>query len=79
MFFLIKKLINKKYFFVKEKFSLISKKIFFFYFERKTLSKSYEKFRNIILFFYYNEFGSHTFNYYIFCFEFFSSISPLRI
>jgi hypothetical protein len=54
---LLKKLINKKYFLVnkkyfsaKEKFGLVFKKVFSFYFGRKTFSRSYEKFRNIILF-----------------------------
>jgi hypothetical protein len=42
--------VNKKYFPVKEKFGLIFRKVFSFYFERKTLSGSCEKFKNIILF-----------------------------
>jgi hypothetical protein len=41
----------------------------------KTLSKSCEKFRNIILFANYNKFGPQTFDCYIYIF----SISPLRI
>jgi len=43
-------LISEKYFLVKEKFGLIFIKIFFFYFERKILFESCEKFRNVILF-----------------------------
>jgi hypothetical protein len=43
-------LINKKHFPVKRKFGLISRKGFSFYFWRKTLSGSCEKFRNVILF-----------------------------
>jgi hypothetical protein len=43
-------LVNEKDFPVKKKFSLVFKKVFFFYFERKILSESYKKFRNIILF-----------------------------
>jgi hypothetical protein len=75
---LLKKLINEKHFSVKEKFSLVSRKVFFFYFKGKTLSRSCEKFRNIILFADYNKFGPQTFDCYIFCFDFFS-ISLLRI
>jgi len=47
---LLKKLFNKKYFLVnekhflaKEKFGLVFRKVFFFYFWRKTLSGSCEK------------------------------------
>jgi hypothetical protein len=79
IYLLLKKLINKKCFSVKEKFSLVSKKVFSFYFEWKTLSRSCEKFRNIILFADYNKFGPQTYNYYIFCFESFFLISPLKI
>jgi hypothetical protein len=53
----LKKLINKKYFPVKEKFSLIFRKVFSFYFEWKILFRSYEKIRNIILFTDYNKFA----------------------
>jgi hypothetical protein len=35
----------------KEKFSFVFRKVFFFYFEWKTLSRNYEKFKNILLFF----------------------------
>ena len=35
LFVIKKKLINKKYFSVKEKFGLVSRKVFFFYFGRK--------------------------------------------
>jgi len=55
--FVIRKLINKKHFSVKEKFSLVSKKIFFFYFRWKTLFRNYKKFRNIMLFADYIKFG----------------------
>ena len=58
--------VNEKYFSVKEKFDLVFRKIFFFYFERKTLSGSYEKFRNVILFADYIKFGSQTFDCYIY-------------
>jgi hypothetical protein len=75
----LEKLISRKYFSIKKKFNLIFKKIYFFYFEWKILSRSCEKFRNIILFADYNKFGSQTFDCYIFCFEYFFSISPLRI
>jgi len=42
--------VNEKYFPVKGKFSLIFRKVFSFYFGRKTLSENCEKFKNIILF-----------------------------
>jgi len=76
----LEKLINGKYFPVKEKFGLIFRKVFSFYFERKTLSESCEKFRNIILFADYIKFDLQTFDCYIYfvlniCFL----ISSLRI
>ena len=49
--------VNEKHFPVKGKFSLVSRKVFSFYFGRKTLSSSCEKFRNIILFDDYIKFG----------------------
>jgi len=55
-------LANKKYFSINEKFELIFKKVFSFYFERKTFSESYEKIKNIILFADYIKFDSQTFN-----------------
>jgi hypothetical protein len=66
IYLLLEKLINEKYFSVKEKFDLIFRKVFFFYFRRKTLSESSEKFRNVILFTDYIKFGPQTFNYYIY-------------
>ena len=66
IYLLLKKLINEKYFSVKEKFDLVFRKVFFFYFGRKTLSESSEKFRNVILFTDYIKFGPQTFNYYIY-------------
>jgi len=68
--------VNEKHFPVKEKFDLVSRKVFFFYFGRKTLSRSYEKFRNVILFADYIKFGPQTFDcyiyiyIYIYCFEY---------
>jgi len=50
-------LVNKKHFPVKGKFGLISRKVFSVYFGRKTLSGSCEKFKNIILFADYIQFG----------------------
>ena len=83
--FPLKKLVNRKYFpvsgkhiTVKEKFGLVSRKVFSFYFGRKTLSGSCEKFRNVILFVDYIKFGPQTFDcLYILCFEylFFNFIS----
>ena len=69
--FVIGKIDQWKHFPVKEKFSLVFRKVFFFYFGHKTLSRSCEKFRNIILFVDYNKFDHQTFDCYIFCFEFF--------
>jgi hypothetical protein len=74
------KLVNGKHFPVKRKFGLVSRKVFSFYFGRKTLSGSYEKFRNVILFADYIKFGPQTFDCYIYfilniCFL----ISSLRI
>jgi hypothetical protein len=63
---LLEKLVNGKYFSIKEKFDLISRKVFSFYFERKTLSGSCEKFKNIILFAYYIKFDPQTFDCYIY-------------
>jgi hypothetical protein len=62
----LEKLINEKHFSVKGKFGLVSRKVFFFYFGRKTLSGSCEKFRNIILFVDYIKFGPQTFECYIY-------------
>jgi hypothetical protein len=60
----LEKLVNGKHFPIKGKFGLVSRKVFFFYFEQKTLSGSYEKFRNVILFANYIKFGPQTFDYY---------------
>jgi len=60
-------LVNEKLFPVKEKFGLVFRKVFFFfYFGRKTLSGSCEKFRNIILFADYIKFCPQTFDCYIY-------------
>jgi hypothetical protein len=72
---LLEKLVNEKHFLVNGKFSLVFRKVFSFYFERKTLSGSCEKFRNVILFAYYIKFGPQTFDCYIYfvlniCFQF---------
>jgi hypothetical protein len=63
---LLEKLINKKHFLIKKKISLVSKKIFFFYFERKIFSESCKKLKNIILFADYIKFGPQTFDCYIY-------------
>jgi len=76
----LEKLVNGKHFPVKEKFGLVSSKVFSFYFGRKTLSGSFEKFRNIILFADYIKFGPQTFDCYIYIvLNIFFSISSLRI
>ena len=66
--------VNRKYFPVKKKFDLVSRKVFSFYFGRKTLSESCEKFKNIILFVDYIKFDPQTFDCYIYF-----SISFIRI
>jgi len=58
--------VNGKHFPVKGKFSLVSRKVFSFYFGWKTLSGSCEKFRNVILFTDYIKFGPQTFDCYIY-------------
>jgi len=69
---LLKKLVNRKHFPVKEKFGLISRKVFFFYFGRKTLPGSCEKFKNVILFCWlYQIWSSNFWLLYIFCCEYF--------
>jgi len=78
---LLKKLINEKYFSVKEKFGLVFRKVFFFYFGRKTLSGSCEKFRNVILFADYIKFSPQTFNCYIYIYivlNIFFQFHPLK-
>ena len=76
----LEKLVNEKHSLVKEKFGLISRKMFFFYFERKTLSRSCEKFRNVMLIADYIEFSFQTFDCYILCFEsLFYQLHPLEI
>jgi len=74
----LEKLVNGKYFSIKEKFGLISRKMFFFYFGRKTLSKSCEKFKNIILFLIILNLVLKLWLLYV-LFEFYFSISSLKI
>ena len=74
----LEKLVNVKDFPVKVKFCLVSRKVFSFYFGRKTLSGSCEKFRNIILFADYIKFGSQTFDCYIYFVLFFFQFHPLK-
>jgi hypothetical protein len=74
------KLANKKHFPIKEKIGLVFSKVLSFYFRRKILSRSCEKFRNVLLFVYYIKFDPQSFNCYIFCFEsfFFLQYHPLE-
>jgi len=74
----LEKLVNEKHFPVKEKFSLVFRKVFSFYFGRKTLSKSCEKIRKVMLFDDCIKFDHQTFDCYIFCFEFFFQFHPLE-
>jgi hypothetical protein len=83
---LLEKLVNEKYFpaigkyfLVKGKFGLVFRKVFSFYFGRKTLSGSCEKFKNIILFVDYIKFSPQTFNCYIyFVLNIFFQFHPLK-
>jgi hypothetical protein len=75
----LKKLINRKHFPVKEKFDLVSGKCFSEKFERKILSRNYEKFRNVILFADYIKFTPQTFDCHIyFVLNIYFSISYLK-
>ena len=75
----LEKLVNGKHFPIKEKFSLVSMKVFFFYFGRKTLSGNYEKFRNVMLFANYIKFSPQTFYCYIyFILNIFFQFDPLE-
>jgi hypothetical protein len=74
----LEKLVNGKHFPVKEKFGLVFRKVFSFYFGLKILSGSCEKFRNVIFFADYIKFGPRTFDCYfiyilfwIFVFQFY--------
>jgi len=58
--------VNEKHFPIKEKFGLVFRKVFSFYFGRKTLSESCEKVRNVILFTDYIKFDPQTFDCYIY-------------
>jgi hypothetical protein len=79
VYLLLRKLVNEKHFPVKEKFGLIFRKVFSFYFGRKTLSGSCEKFRNVILFVDYIKFDLQTFDCYIyFILNFFFQFHPLE-
>jgi hypothetical protein len=76
----LEKLINRKNFTVKRKFGLIFIKVFSFYFERKTLSGSCEKFRNVILFADYIKSGTQTCDCYIYLvLNIYFSVSSLPI
>jgi hypothetical protein len=80
IYLLLEKSVNGKHFSVKEKFDLVFRKMFFFYFRRKTISGSCEKIRNIILFANYIKFDLQTFDCYIyFVLNIYFSISSLRI
>ena len=58
--------VNRKYFSVKEKFGMVLRKVFSFYFGRKTFFRSCEKFRNVMLFADYIKFDPQTFDCYIY-------------
>jgi len=75
----LEKLVHRKHFPVKGKFGLVSRKVFSFYFGRKTLSGSCEKFRNAIIFADYIKFDPQTFNCYIyFVLNIFFQFHPLE-
>jgi len=76
----LEKLVNGKHFPVEGKFDLVSGKCFPGKFRWKTLSGSCEKFKNIILFADYINFGPPTFDCYIyFVLNIYFSISSLKI
>jgi hypothetical protein len=78
--FVIRKVGQQKHFSVKEKFGLISRKVFPEKFGLKTLSGSCEKFKNIILFADYIKFGTQIFDCYMyFVLNIYFSISSLKI
>jgi hypothetical protein len=54
----------------KKNLAWFPEKCFFFYFGRKTLSESCEKFKNIILFADYIKFGPQTFDIYIYIYTY---------
>jgi hypothetical protein len=62
IYLILKKLVIEKYFLVKEKINLIFRKIFSFYFEKKTIYRSCKKFKNIMLFSDYIKFDPQTFD-----------------
>jgi hypothetical protein len=72
--FITRKVGQHKIFCSQRKIYIGFRKVFSFYFGRKTLFRSYEKFRNPMLFADYIKFSPQTFDCY-----FFSSISSLRI
>jgi hypothetical protein len=70
----------KNTFQLNENLTSFPKKCFPEKFKRKTLSGSYEKFRNIILFADYIKFGPQTFDCYLyFVLNIYFSISSLKI
>jgi len=73
----LEKLVNEKNFPVKKNLAWFPGKCFPEKFGQKTLFRSCEKFRNVILFADYIKFGPQTFDCYIYCFEylFFNFIS----
>jgi hypothetical protein len=66
VYLLLEKLVNGKYFTVKEKFGLVSKKIFSFYFGQKHFPEVMKNFGNVILFADYIKFDPQTFDCYIY-------------
>ena len=62
----LEKLVNEKHFPVKEKFGLVSKKIFSFYFGQKHFPEVMKNFENVILFADYIKFDPQTFDCYIY-------------
>jgi hypothetical protein len=77
---ILEKLVNEKHFSVKKNLTWFPEKCFPRKFGWKTLSESYEKFKNIILFTDYIKFGPQTFDCYIyFILNIYFSISSLKI
>jgi len=78
---LLEILVNEKHFPVKREFGLVSRKMFSFYFGRKTFSGSCEKFKNVILFVDYIKFSPQTFDCYIYIYigYFFFNFIPYNL
>jgi len=76
VFLPLEKLVNKKHFSLRKIWLDFQESVFLLFWTENTFQKLW-KFRNIILFADYIKFGPQTFDWYIFCLNFFF-ISPLK-